>query len=108
MVPQARRILREYWENLRRVARAGGYCGVVFKSYREVTQGEQLSHTIFNGVMDALVHHWILLVEVGAGGNCGWGREVIHCAVIFYVYYGLVTSAEPVWLQVSFDTLTSV
>ena len=74
MVPQARRILREYWENLRRVARAGGYCGVVFKSYREVTQGEQLSHTIFNGVMDALVHHWILLVAGGAGGQEGWGR----------------------------------
>ena len=46
MVPRARRILREYWENLWMVAHAGGYYGVVFKSFRGVTQGESLSPTI--------------------------------------------------------------
>ena len=48
------------------------------------------------------------MVTGDAGGKDRWGREVIHYAVIFYVYYGLVTSTEPVWLQVSFDTLTGV
>ena len=48
------------------------------------------------------------MVEVDAGGKDGWGRDVINCAAIFYADYGLVTSTEPVWLQVLFDTLTSV
>ena len=39
MVPRARRILLEYWENMRMVARVGGYYGVVFKSFRGVIQG---------------------------------------------------------------------
>ena len=74
MVPQARHILREYWENFRVVDRAGGYYGVVFKSFRGVTQGELLSPTIFNVVVDAVVHHWVSLVEGGAGVQEGWGR----------------------------------
>ena len=44
----------------------------------------------------------------GAGGKNGWGRDVIHFAVIFYADDGLVASMKPVWLQVPFDTLTGV
>ena len=47
-------------------------------------------------------------MEVVSGGKDRWGREVIHCAAILYADYGLVASTEPVWLQVSFDTLTGV
>ena len=43
-----------------------------------------------------------------AGGKERCGREVIHCATIFYKDYGLVASTEPVWFQVLFDTLTGV
>ena len=41
------------------VERAGGYYGEVFKGARGVTQGDPLSPTIFNVVVDAVVRQWI-------------------------------------------------
>ena len=40
-------------------ARAGGYYGAAFKGARGVTQGNPLSPTIFNVVVDAVVRHWL-------------------------------------------------
>ena len=40
-------------------ARAGGYYGAAFKGKRGVTQGDPLSPTIFNVVVDAVVRHWL-------------------------------------------------
>ena len=40
-------------------ARAGGYYGKAFKGARGVTQGDLLSPTIFNVVVDAVVRHWL-------------------------------------------------
>ena len=56
-----RRLLREYWNKSMMVARAGGYYGTGFKGERGVTQGYPLSPTIFNVVVDAVVHHWVTL-----------------------------------------------
>ena len=42
-------------------ARAGGYYRTVFKGERGVTQGDPLSPTIFNVVVDAVVCHWVTL-----------------------------------------------
>ena len=41
------------------VARAGRYYGEAFKGARGVTQGDPLSPTIFNVVVDTVVRHWI-------------------------------------------------
>ena len=41
------------------VARVVGYYGDTFKGFRGVTQGDPLSNTIFNVVVDAVVHNWI-------------------------------------------------
>ena len=40
-------------------ARAGGYYGAAFKGERGVTQGDPLSPTIFNVVVDAVVRYWL-------------------------------------------------
>ena len=55
------------------VARAGGYYGEDFKGARGVTQGDPLSPTIFNVVVDALVRHWIegLMTETEEKGETG-------------------------------------
>ena len=53
--PQARRLLQKYWEKSTMVARAGGYYGTSFKGAMVVTQGDPLSPTIFNVVVDAVV-----------------------------------------------------
>ena len=59
--PQARRLMRAYWGKSTMVARAGGYYGTGFKGARGVTQGNPLSPTIFNVVVDAVVRHWVTL-----------------------------------------------
>ena len=51
-----------YWERLRMVARAGLYYGSAFQGFRVVTQGDPLSPTIFNVVVDAVVRHWVDLM----------------------------------------------
>ena len=58
---QVRRLLREYWSKSTMVVRVGGYYGTVFKGERGVTQGNPLSPTIFNVVVDAVVRHWVTL-----------------------------------------------
>ena len=44
------------------VARVGRYYGGNFCRERGVMQGDPLSPTIFNVVVDAVVHHWESLV----------------------------------------------
>ena len=41
------------------VVRAGGYYGTYFWGERGMTQGNPLSPTIFNVVVDAVVRHWV-------------------------------------------------
>ena len=55
------------------VARAGGYYRTVFKGERRVTQGDLLSPTIFNVVVDAVVRHWAtgVITEAEARGELG-------------------------------------
>ena len=40
-------------------ARSGGYYGTAFKGEQGVTQGDPLSPTLFNVVVDAVVRHWL-------------------------------------------------
>ena len=55
------------------VARAGGYYGKDFKRERGVTQGDPLSPTIFNVMVDAVVQNWVngLVDEAEAKGETG-------------------------------------
>ena len=55
--PSASRFLTTYWRRLTMVSRAGGYYGEEFKGARGVMQGDLLSPTIFNVVVDAVVRH---------------------------------------------------
>ena len=57
MGQRVRRLLREYWNKSTMVSRVGGYYGTGFKGERGVTQGDLLSPTIFNVVVDVVVRH---------------------------------------------------
>ena len=61
-----------------------------------------------NVVVDAVVHHWILTMTVGAGGQDGWGREMLHRADFLYTDDSLVASTDPVYMQGAFETLTGL
>ena len=73
-----------------------------------VTQGDPLSPTIFNVVVDAVVRHWVTLSVEDAekrGERGGWGR---HQAALFYADDGMVVSSDPRWLQWAFNALVSL
>ena len=74
VVPKSRRLLTSYWYRLTMVARAGGYYGTSFGGERGVTQGDPLSPTIFNMVVDAVVRHWVhgVMEEAEARGKQDW------------------------------------
>ena len=57
--PKARKLIQNYWHRLTMVARAGGYYGTAFGGERGLTQGDPLSPTIFNVVVDTVVRHWV-------------------------------------------------
>ena len=74
--PGARRLIQNYWRRLTMAARAGGYYGKAFKGARGVTQGNPMSPTIFNVVVDAVVRHWLEGLKAAKeekGANVGGG-----------------------------------
>ena len=100
-----RRMLRVYWRKSTMVARAGGYFGTGFKGARGVTEGNPLSPTIFNVVVDAVVCHWVTLTVEKAETQGERGREGRHQAALFYADDCIVASSDPRWLQWAFNTL---
>ena len=71
-------------------ARAGRYYGTEFKGERGVTQGDLLSPTIFNVVVESVVRHWLHLATQEAVRRGERGRERRHQAALFYTDDGMV------------------
>ena len=76
--PNSRRLLTNYWRRLNMVARARGYYGTSFRGERCVTQGDPLSPTIFNVVLDAVVRHWVKRIVEVAEVRGETGQEGRH------------------------------
>ena len=60
------------------LSRAGGYYGTAFQGERGVTQGDPLSSTIFNVVVDAVLRHWVMLMLEGVEEWGDHGQEGKH------------------------------
>ena len=90
------------------VARAGGYYGKGFKGGRGVTQGDPLSPTIFNVVVDAVVRHWVTIAVTEAEKRKERGREGRHQAAVFYADDGMLALSDPQWLQWAFTQLVGL
>ena len=73
-----------------------------------MTQGDPLSPTIFNVMVDAVVRHWLTMVMAKAEKQGERGNEGRHQDALFYVDDGMVASSDPHWLQWAFDTLVSI
>ena len=92
---RVRRLLREYWNKSTMVERARGYYRTGFKGGQGVTQGDLLSPTIFNVVVDAVVRHRVTLAVTEAETRRERGREGRHQAALFYADDGMVASSDP-------------
>ena len=74
------------------VAILGVHDGKDFWGFRGMTQGDPLSPTIFNVVVDALVQHWVEEMVEGGGRQGGRGREGRNQNSLFYSNDGMIVS----------------
>ena len=95
MVPRSCWLLRTCWRILSMVVRAGGYYGEAFKVARGVTQGEPLSPTLFNVVVDVVVCHWVTLAMAETEKRGERGNKDRHQASLFYADDGMMASSDP-------------
>ena len=106
--PRACQLLRIYWSRLRIVAKVGGYYGAAFRGVWGVTQGDPLSPTIFNVVVDLVVRHWVSVMAQVAEERGGRGQEGRHQNALFYADDGMVALSDPRWLKGTFSTLVGL
>jgi hypothetical protein len=107
--PLALRLLRQFWDRQRIVARQGGFYGDPFEASRGVTQGAVESSTIFNVVVDAVVRYWLtLVVNDGSDADTGLGLTVNERLVLFYADDGLIASRNSEWLQMAIQSLSEL
>ena len=90
------------------VARLGGYYWKTFQGAHGVTEGDPLSPTIFNVVVDAVVRHWVIVVIARAEERGDCGKEGRHQAALFYADNVMVSSSDPRWIQGAFKTLVGL
>ena len=76
------------------MAQVGGYYGTSFRGEIGVTQGDLLSPTIFNVVVDAVVRHWVHGAVKEAEVREETGRDGRHQAALFYANNGMVASSD--------------
>ena len=88
-------------------ATAGGYYRKAFKGARGVTQGDPLSPTIFNVVVDAVVRHWLEGLQNATEDKGATGRKG-HFSAVFYGDNRLVGASDPDRLQGAFSALVAI
>ena len=106
--PRTVQLLRKYWNQLTMVDKANGYFRRPLKGYQGVTQGDPLSPTIFNVVVDSFIRHWVTVVTLSEAGTGGIIMKIIDMAAYFYSEDILVASTQPERLQREFEILASL
>ena len=71
-------------------------------------QGDPLSPTIFNVVVDAVFRHWVNGLFNKAEEKGEMGREGRHQLAVFYADDGMVVTSDPAWIQSAFNALVAI
>ena len=90
------------------VAKVGGYYESAFKGASSTTQGDPLSPTIFNVVVDVVVRHWVIVMVEIAEEQSGRRKEGRYKNSLFYMDDGMVALSDRRWLQGDFSTLVGL
>ena len=90
------------------VASVSRYFGHPFKGYQVVTQGNPLSPTILNVVVDAIILHWVTVLTPIESVMGVLGLTGIDLMGYFYSDDGLVALTQPERLHRAFYFLTGL
>jgi hypothetical protein len=94
------RLLTNFWNSLTIVAKQQGYHGRPFRSERGTTQGDIISPTIFNIIVDAVVRAWYHTLNLEGIAN--------NIQAIFYADDGHIYSNDPDALQQAVDLIVDL
>ena len=72
-----------------------------------MTQGDPLSPTLFNVVVDAVVRHWLEGQQAEKEEKDAEGGEG-HFSAVFYADDGMVGATDPKWLKGAFSALVAI
>jgi hypothetical protein len=98
-------LLCQFWDRQLVVAKQGGHFGVAFLATRGFTQGDIVSPTIFNILVDSVIQHWLnLILDNGSEVN-SFGHTVWEQLVLFYADDGLLAASNHLWLQMVLSCL---
>ena len=75
--------------------KGGGYYGSEFQGSMGVTQGDPLTPTIFNMVIDAVVQLWVAVMVESAEERSRLRQEGRHQNSLFYADDGMFASTYP-------------
>jgi hypothetical protein len=95
----------QFWDNQLVVAKQGGNFGVALPAMRGVAQGDTVSPTIFNIVVDAIIRHWLNLILDDGSEVIGFCQTVREQLVLFYADDRLLASRNQLWLQMALSCL---
>ena len=70
-----------------------------------MTQGNPLSPTLFNMIMDTFICHWVMVVAPTKKGMGVLGLSIQDLVAYFYAHDGLVALTKPERLQREFEVL---
>jgi hypothetical protein len=96
------RLLRNFWNKLLVVARQSGYHSSPFSVRRGVTQGDVISPTIFNIVVDAVVCYWLQRTSLAASQDTS-DQSQLEVSAAYYADDGILCSHDSDQLQSGLD-----
>ncbi len=100
------RLLRKFWQHQKLVPRQSGFFGDAFIAERGVTQGDIVSPTIFNIVVDAVLRVWHEKMNLVV--NAEAEAIVPDTAATFYADDGRLASYDAVTLQEGLTLITAL
>ena len=72
-----------------------------------MTQGNPLSPTLFNMIMDAIIRHWVTVAAPPTDGLEGLSLLIREMETYFYSSDGLIASTQPERLQRVFSVFNA-